>query len=106
LRNTLLGAFRSNYFRLAKLFKPGQVYSPVMRKVYRIELDEFDLGQLIDGLEVRAEAWEKTADYYRTGEVPDDFIVEECHGAEEAKKIAAHYRSIIAKILTQRGAQS
>ena len=77
-----------------------------MRKVYRIELDDIDLGQLLDGLEVRAEAWEKTADYYRTGVAPDDFIMEECRDAEEAEKIAAHYRSIIAKILTQQSAQS
>lgn len=75
-----------------------------MRK-YKIELSEFDLGQVLDGLEVRVVAWEKTAVYHRTGESPDDIIVEECLDAEEAEKIAAHYRSIIDKIRKQREAQ-
>lgn len=77
-----------------------------MPKKYRIELDDLDLGQLLDGLDVRAVAWEKTADFHRTGESPADFIVEECTDADEAGKIAAHYRSIIYKIQKQREAQS
>ncbi len=77
-----------------------------MNKTYRIELDDFDLGQLLDGMEIRAEAWEKTADYHRTGESPPDFIVEECNNAEEAGAIASHYRGIIAKIRKQMEAQS
>jgi len=54
-----------------------------MSKSYRIELNELDLGQLLDGLEARAEAWEKTANYHRTGISPRDFIVEECNDADE-----------------------
>lgn len=77
-----------------------------MANIYRIELDESDLGQLLDGLEARAGSWEKTADYHRTGESPDDFIVEECTDADEADRIATHYRSIIAKITRQWGEQS
>jgi hypothetical protein len=77
-----------------------------MQKIYRIGLDDFDLGQLLDGLEARAVAWDKTADYHRTGESPPDFIVEECNGANEAENISAHYRSIISKIQKQREAQS
>ena len=77
-----------------------------MQKTYRIELSEFDLGQLLDGLNIRAEAWERTAQFHRTGEASPDFIVEECRDAEEAEKIAAHYRDIISKILKQREAQS
>lgn len=77
-----------------------------MQRIYRIELDCFDLGQLLDGLEARAEAWEKTADYHRTGESDPDFLIEECNGADEAAGIASHYRSIIAKILKQREEQS
>ena len=71
---------------------------------YKIELDDFDLGQALDGLESRASAWEKTAIYHRTGET--DGLVEECRDAEEAEKIAAHYRSTIAKIRKQQEAQS
>lgn len=74
-------------------------------RTYRIELDGFDLGQLLDGLEARADAWEKTAHYHRTGESPPDFIVEECRDATEAETISAHYRAIISKILKQRSEQ-
>lgn len=77
-----------------------------MEKIYRITLSELDLGQLLDGLEVRAEAWENTADYHRTGKMPVDFIVEESRDADEAAKIATHYRSIIGKIRKQRDEQS
>lgn len=77
-----------------------------MQRIYCIELNDLDLGQLPDGLEARAESWEKTADYHRTGEAPPDFIVEECNDADEAESISAHYRSIIAKIRKQREAQS
>lgn len=73
---------------------------------YKIELDEFDLGQVLDGLEIRATAWKKTAVYHRTGESPPDVIVEECCDADEAEKIAAHYHSIISKICSQREVQS
>ena len=77
-----------------------------MKKTYRIEIDHHDLGQLLDGLEARAEEWAKTADYHRTGQSPPDFIVEECNDAGEADSIANHYQSIIAKIRKQREAQS
>ena len=78
-----------------------------MQKSYTIELDDLDLGQLLDGLDIRAEAWEKTAQYLRTGALPDDdfFIVEECSKPEEADDIAEHYRSIADKIRRQMEAQ-
>jgi hypothetical protein len=73
----------------------------------RIELSENDLGQAIDGLEVRAKQWEGTATYMRTGESPDEFFMpEECRDAEEAENIASHYRSIIAKIRKQQETQT
>jgi len=70
-------------------------------KFYVIKLNAIDLGQLLDGLETRAEAWEKTATYHRSGISPSDFIIEESSGAEEAEQIAKHYRSIISKIVKQ-----
>ena len=73
-----------------------------MRK-FRIELDEFDLGQILDGLEARASIWEKTAEFHRTGNA--DVVIEECRDEAEANKLAAHYRSIISKIRSQRQAQ-
>lgn len=68
---------------------------------YRIELDELDLGQLLDGLEMRAESWERTAEYLRSGLVDGDYLVEECSKPEEADGIAKHYRSLIRTIRKQ-----
>lgn len=74
-----------------------------MAKTYLIELDDLDLGQALDGLEMRAESWERTANYLRTGKMPNGefFIVEECHKPEDADDIAKRYRSIIDKIRNQ-----
>jgi hypothetical protein len=77
-----------------------------MQKTYRIRINSHDLGQLLDGLKARAEAWEKTAEYHRTGQSPAGFIIEESNDAHEADSIANHYRSIMSKIQKQREAQS
>lgn len=72
------------------------------QNVLRIELTENDLGQLLDGLEARADAWERTAEFLRTGDTGEDFfLIEECEDAEEADQIAAHYRRIVAEIYRQ-----
>ena len=77
-----------------------------MGKTFQIALSDFDLGQLLDGLSIRAEAWRKTAEYMATGEVPEQFFVcEECNDAGEARKIAEHYERIITNIETQIGQQ-
>ena len=55
-----------------------------MRKSYTIQLDRLDLGQLLDGLELRAESWERTAEYLRSGYMEGNFIAEECSKPEEA----------------------
>lgn len=45
-------------------------------KEYIIRLNGLDLAQVIDGLEVRAEAWQHTAAYLETGEAFNpDFVV-------------------------------
>lgn len=77
-----------------------------MQKTYRIQTNAHDLGQLLDGLEARAEAWEKTADYHRTGQSPTGFISEESNDAHEADSIASHNQSIVAKIRKQQEEQS
>ncbi len=77
-----------------------------MKALYSLKLNENDLGQIIDGLEARAAAWEKTEEYLRTNNSPRDFIVEECNNADEARSLARNYRSIIANITNQRNAQS
>lgn len=77
-----------------------------MARTYRLELDDRDIGQLLDGLAMRAESSERTAEYLRSGHVPGDHVVEECSKPEEADAIAAHYRTIIRKIDQQMDAQS
>jgi len=74
-----------------------------MGKTFRITFSNLDLLQLLDGLALRAESWERTASYLRTQEMPHDefFLIEECSSPEEAENIAAHYRSIIKKINQQ-----
>ena len=59
------------------------------------------LGQLIDGLEARADAWRLTAVYLETGEAPDGFVTEECSDAEEARQIAERYQRIIRTVVEQ-----
>ena len=73
-----------------------------MGKTFQITIDGFDLGQLLDRLRVRAEAWRNTAKYLDTGEAPEEFFVcEECSHAEEATVIASHYDKIISLIQRQ-----
>ncbi|MBK8499397.1 MAG: hypothetical protein IPL52_11425 [Flavobacteriales bacterium] len=76
-------------------------------KKFVIRLNAFDLGQLIDGLEVRAQAWRDTASYLETGQLPSpDFVMEECTGAEEAQKLADHYESILTQVMEQKAHQN
>jgi len=79
-----------------------------MAITYRIELEDRDLGQILDGLEVRAISWERTAEHLRTDTMPEGefFLVEECSKPEEADDIAEHSRSIIRKLQSQMEAQS
>lgn len=73
-----------------------------MGKTYTIRLESNDLGQLLDGLRCRSEAWHGTADFLDSGRTPrEDFVIEECSDAVEATAIAADYDRIIAKIETQ-----
>ena len=93
---------------LASGDQPGQVFLPTMAKTYRIELDEHDLGQLLDGLEIRADSWRRTAEYLRAGDMPDGefFIIEECSDEDEAEGIAADYDRIIGVLMEQRDSQA
>lgn len=79
-----------------------------MARTYRIELDEHDLGQLLDGLEIRADSWRRTAEFLRAGEMPDGefFMIEECSDEDEAEGIAADYDRIIGMVMAQRNSQA
>jgi hypothetical protein len=78
-----------------------------MPKTFRIELLDRDLYQLLDGLETRAEAWARTAEYLRSERMPggEVFIIEDANDPEEAEQVVRHYREIIATIRTQIEAQ-
>lgn len=78
-----------------------------MERFYQIKLGEDDWGQVLDGLEIRAESWKRTADYLRTGEMPDGelFLIEDCYDEEEADGLAARYQAIIKNIKGQMEAQ-
>ncbi|HUP89200.1 MAG TPA: hypothetical protein VM100_07620 [Longimicrobiales bacterium] len=76
-----------------------------MSNRFTLQLDATDVFQLLDGLELRAESWERTAEYLRSGYADGDYLVEECSKPEEADHIAAHYRAIIASIRKQVEAQ-
>ncbi len=79
-----------------------------MVKTYRIELDEHDLGQILDGLEIRADSWRRTAEYLRAGDMPDGelFMIEECSDEDEAEGMAATYGRIIGMLVAQRDSQA
>ena len=75
-------------------------------KEYIIRLNAFDLGQLLDGLEVRARAWRDTANYHESGEASSpDFVAEECNDAAEARQLAEHYDRFIETLLLQKAIQ-
>ncbi|MCC6839076.1 MAG: hypothetical protein IT230_02845 [Flavobacteriales bacterium] len=72
---------------------------------YIIRLNGIDLGQVIDGLEMRATAWLHTAAYLETGEAPDGFVIEECEDAEEARRLTERYELILGKLIQQQREQ-
>ena len=75
-----------------------------MSRPITLTLESIDVLQLLDALESRAVAYEKTAALFtgeeispREGEDALDsfFVPEECRDADEAKEIARHFRDII-----------
>lgn len=78
-----------------------------MRKTYFIQLEDNDLGQIIDGLREREESWQRTAEYFRSGEnAIAMFAIEECTDEYEAEQIAQFYARIIHDLERQRREQS
>jgi len=66
-----------------------------------LTLPRLAVGQILEGLEIRAEAWKYTEEYLRTGHAREPYIIEDCSDPEEAEKIAAYYREIIESIKSQ-----
>jgi hypothetical protein len=75
-----------------------------MGKQILIRLDEIDVGQVIDGLQARADSWRATERYFKTGEAPSN--IEECTDGDEAHAIAECYERIITSITSQRNRQT
>ena len=74
-----------------------------MSSEIHITLNAVDLGQIIDGLSIRAEEWERTACWLR-GEMDtasELFLIQECSCPDEAERIARHYWSIVESIRNQ-----
>lgn len=67
-----------------------------------LALETVDVLQLLDALNNRAEAWEKTEALLK-GEFDSEefFVPEECSDASEAAEIAQHFRDIAAIIEAQ-----
>lgn len=85
---------------------PEKPSAPQQPRTFTITLTDLELGQLLDGVDQRHEAWRNTAEYHRTGVPPtDDFLTEDCNGEHEAQSIADLYAAIIAKIRAQWEAQ-
>lgn len=83
-----------------------------MSRTVTLTLESIDVLQILDALESRAEAYEKTSALFsgrkarlKKGQDALDafFIPEECKDAHEAKEIARHFRDIIKAIDQQFG---
>ncbi len=73
-------------------------------KIITLKLPDIHVGQILDGLEARREAWERTVIYFQDGVV--DGEIEEATDEDEAQGIADLYSKIIASIETQRKAET
>jgi hypothetical protein len=62
----------------------------------KVELDEIEWSQIVDGLTCRAEWYENAVQYYETGYCVGE--VAEVRDKDEARSFAKWYRGIIEKI--------
>jgi len=77
-----------------------------MGEYITLSLKRSDVGQMLDGLEVRQTQWRDTALYLRDGIFPTpDFVPEEARDEEEAQNLADWYGRILLSIRKQRDAQ-
>ena len=78
-----------------------------MEESVTLKLSRLDVGQVMDGLQVRLEAWRGTQMYFESGFPPSpDFMIEDASDAEEAEQIADHYERILSTIREQVNAQT
>jgi len=60
-----------------------------------IRLPHNDAGQVIDGLTVCQENWQKKLDWYDDKLEDPDFVILECSGCEEAAQMAEVYSGFV-----------
>ncbi len=70
-------------------------------KMYVIKISSNNLGQIVDGLRQRAEAYHITAEYYETGNIDSDQQIQEVSDVDEAIKIRDFYRDIVKDLESQ-----
>lgn len=75
-------------------------------KMYIIKISNNNLGQIIDGLKQRAEAYHITAEYYVTGHISDDQCIQEVKDEHEAISIRDHYNDIVKDLEGQMSRQN
>lgn len=64
-------------------------------KEVTLRLSRNDAGQIIDGLSVCLENWQKTLNWY-DGKLEDpDFVILECSGREEAAQMVEVYADLL-----------
>jgi hypothetical protein len=74
-----------------------------MNETINLSLPSLDVGQILDGLQIRMEKWAYTAEYLRTGRITKPYCIEECSSADEAQRLADYYGSIIRSTEEQAG---
>ena len=60
-----------------------------------LQLPRAHVGQILDALDARVEAWRHTQHYFEHGDTKEAVTVEDCTDAEEAASIAEFYHEII-----------
>lgn len=68
-------------------------------EVKTVAISRDDVGWAIDAMQIRAEAYERTADYLKTHRFEEEpFEIEEVSDENEARAIAKSYREAIKRI--------
>lgn len=70
-------------------------------KKVTLNLDRNDVGQIMDCLCVRRDAWRYTQRYFEEGFEEAGRVIEECTDGDEARDIADCYERIIGEIKEQ-----
>lgn len=71
-------------------------------RMVTLRLNSLDVIDMIDGLTVRAEAYEKTAEFLESGYIDDDsFVAQEVRDEHEARAIARNFRRTIRSLERQ-----